>query len=240
MTSAPRRGRGFWYGLAIDVVGPLVMAVTVPVWRGGERLPATGPVLLASNHVSFVDPLTETMFVLAHGRIPRFLAKAGLWRVPLIGQVLAGGGHIPVHRDTRDAKGAYREALAALERGELVLVYPEATFTNDPDGWPMRGRPGIARLALASGAPVFPVAHWGGQRVLPRGKIVPRLLPRKTVYTYVGEPVDLSDLADAEPTREVLLTATARIMAAITTLLAEIRGEQPPETNRPPTRQPPT
>lgn len=199
----------------------------MPVWRGGERLPATGPVLLASNHLSFVDPLTEAVFVLAHGRIPRILAKSGLWRLPLLGRVLTNGGHIPVHRDTRDAKGAYRDALTALDRGELLLVYPEATFTKDPDGWPMRGRQGIARLALASGAPVYPVAHWGAQRILPPGKIVPRLLPRKTVHTYLGEPVDLSDLTGIPPTRDVLVTATARIMAAITAQLADIRGEQP-------------
>jgi 1-acyl-sn-glycerol-3-phosphate acyltransferase len=176
--------------------------------------------------VSFVDPLTETAFVLAQGRIPRYLAKAGLWRLPVIGRVLAGGGHIPVYRDTRDAKTAYRDALVALERGESVLVYPESTFTDDPDGWPMRGKTGVARMALASGVPVVPLAHWGGQRVLPRKKILPRLLPRKRVFTYVGEPVDLSDFAGAEPTRQVLTEATARIMAAITALLVEIRAEE--------------
>ncbi|HEX5403838.1 MAG TPA: lysophospholipid acyltransferase family protein [Pseudonocardiaceae bacterium] len=226
LARTPRRGRGFWYSMAIDLLWPWVMLFTVPVWRGGERVPATGPVLLASNHVSFVDPLTETAFVLAHGRIPRYLAKAGLWRMPVIGRVLAGGGHIPVYRDTRDAIAAYRDALVALERGESVMVYPEATFTNDPGGWPMRAKTGVARLALASGVPVVPLAHWGGQRVLPRTKWLPRLLPRKKVYTYVGEPVDLSDFAGLEPTRAVLTEATARIMAAITALLVEIRATE--------------
>jgi 1-acyl-sn-glycerol-3-phosphate acyltransferase len=226
LVRTPRRGRGFWYGLAIDLLWPAAMVFTVPVWRGGERVPADGPVLLASNHVSFLDPVTETAFVLAHGRIPRYLAKAGLWRIPVVGRVLAGGGHIPVYRDTRDAKAAYRDALLALERGEAVLVYPEATFTDDPDGWPMRGKTGIARLALASGVPVIPLAHWGSQRVLPRSKVLPRLLPRKRVFTYVGEPVDLSDFAGLEPTRQVLTEATARIMAAITELLVEIRATE--------------
>jgi 1-acyl-sn-glycerol-3-phosphate acyltransferase len=212
--------------MAIDLLWPWVMVFTVPVWRGGERVPASGPVLLASNHVSFVDPLTETAFVLAHGRIPRYLAKAGLWKLPVIGKVLAGGGHIPVYRGTRDAIAAYRDALVALERGESVMVYPEATFTDDPDGWPMRGKTGIARLALASGAPVVPLAHWGGQRVLPRKKWLPRLLPRKQVFTYVGEPVDLTEFAGAEPTRAVLTEVTARIMAAITDLLVEIRATE--------------
>jgi 1-acyl-sn-glycerol-3-phosphate acyltransferase len=227
LARTPRRGRGFWYSLAIDVLWPVVMTFTVPVWRGGERLPKTGPVLLASNHLSFVDPVTEAAFVLAHGRIPRFLAKAELWQLPLVGRVLSGGGHIPVHRDVRDAAGAYRDALAALEQDRVVLVYPESTFTKDPDGWPMRGRTGVARMALASGVPVYPVAHWGSQRVLPRKKVLPRLLPRKRVITYVGGPVDLSDFAGVEPNRTVLVEATARIMAAITDLLTEIRDTYP-------------
>lgn len=226
LARTPRRGRGFWYSVAIDLLWPWLMLFTVPVWRGGERVPVTGPVLLASNHVSFVDPISETAFVLAHGRIPRYLAKAGLWKLPVIGKVLAGGGHIPVYRDTRDAKAAYRDALAALERGEAVMVYPEATFTDDPDGWPMRGKTGIARLALASGVPVVPLACWGGQRVLPRKSTLPRLLPRKKVFTYVGEPVDLSDFTSADPTRAELTEATARIMAAITDLLVEIRATE--------------
>lgn len=223
LARTPRRGRGFWYGFAIDLLWLPAMAFTKPVWRGGERIPKHGPVLLASNHVSFIDPVTETAFVLAHDRIPRYLAKASLWRIPIVGRVLAGGRHIPVHRGTRDALSAYRSAIEALERGESVMVYPEATFTSDPDGWPMRGKTGVARMALASGAPVIPLAHWGTQRMLPRKKIMPRLFPRKKVYTYVGEPVDLSDFADVEPTREVLVAATARIMAAITELLREIR-----------------
>jgi 1-acyl-sn-glycerol-3-phosphate acyltransferase len=226
LARTPRRGRGFWFGLAIDLLWIPAMAATVPVWRGGERIPKQGPVLLASNHVSFVDPVTETAFVLAHDRIPRYLAKAGLWDIPIIGRVLAGGKHIPVRRDTGDVLTAYRSAIEALERGESVMVYPEGTFTKDPDGWPMRGKTGVARMALASGAPVIPLAHWGTQRILPRKKVLPRLIPRKKVYTYVGEPVDLSDFADVEPTREVLNAATARIMAAITDLLREIRATE--------------
>ncbi|HEX3791121.1 MAG TPA: lysophospholipid acyltransferase family protein [Pseudonocardiaceae bacterium] len=228
LARTPRRGRGFWYGVAIDALWTFAMAGIKPVWRGGEHVPETGGVLLASNHVSFVDPITETAFVLAHGRIPRYLAKASLWNIPLIGRVLAGGKHIPVRRGTRDVLAAYAGGLEALERGEAVLVYPEATFTSDPDGWPMRGKTGVARMALATGVPVVPIAHWGGQEVLPRKKLLPRLVPRRTVYTFVGPPVDLSDFADAEPTREVLATATKRIMAAITDLLADIRGETPP------------
>ncbi|HEX3589862.1 MAG TPA: lysophospholipid acyltransferase family protein [Pseudonocardiaceae bacterium] len=227
VTRIPRRGRGFWYGVAIDILYPIVMAFTVPSWRGGDHIPETGPVLLASNHLSFVDPVTEAAFVLAHGRIPRFMAKSGLWDLPVIGKVLADGGHIPVHRDVRDARGAYVAALAALERGEVLMVYPESTFTDDPDGWPMRGKTGVAKMALESGVPVVPIAHWGSQRVLPPKKILPRLLPRKRVSVHVGKPVDLSEFEGQRLSRTVLTEATERIMAAITDLLTEIRDTHP-------------
>jgi 1-acyl-sn-glycerol-3-phosphate acyltransferase len=226
----PRRGRGFWYGLAIDLVWPLLMTFTIPVWRGGGQVPRTGGALLASNHISFVDPIAGTAFVLAQGRIPRYLAKASLWRVPLIRRVLAGGGHIPVHRESASPMGAYTDAVAALDRGETVLVYPEGTFTSDEDGWPMRGKTGVARMALATGVPVIPIAQWGGQLVLPRRSFLPRLLPRKTLHVVAGLPVDLSDLVGQKPTRDVLAAATERIMAAITDLLAGIRDETPPGT----------
>jgi 1-acyl-sn-glycerol-3-phosphate acyltransferase len=230
LARTPRRGRGFWYGLAIDVLWPWLMVFTRQIWLGGENVPRSGGVLVASNHVSFLDPISGTGYVLAHGRIPRYLAKAELWKLPLVKSVLAGGGHIPVRRDTAAPLGVYSRALEALRAGAAVVVYPEGTFTDDPDGWPMRGRTGVARMALATGVPVVPVVHWGGQRVLVRGKAVPRLLPRHTVYVVAGKPVDLSDFLDQEPTPAVLRAATARIMAAITELVAEVRGETPPAT----------
>jgi 1-acyl-sn-glycerol-3-phosphate acyltransferase len=98
LARTPRRGREFWYGLAIDVLWPPLMLFTRQVWQGGQHVPRSGGVLLASNHVSFLDPISGTAFLLGHGRIPRYLAKAELWRMPVIGWVLAGGRHIPVHR----------------------------------------------------------------------------------------------------------------------------------------------
>ena len=226
----PRRRRGFWYGLAIDVLWPFVMVFCRSSWHGGENIPGSGPVLIASNHVSFADPVTVTAYVLAHGRIPRYLAKAGLWDIPVVRSVLAGGRHIPVHRGTSKATDAYRDAVTAVEAGECVLVFPEGTFTADPDGWPSvkQAKSGIARLALATGAPVVPIGHWGTQFVLPQKAKFPRLLPRKPVAIRTGPPVDLSDLLGVEPTREVVAEATERIMAAITEQLELARGEQAP------------
>jgi 1-acyl-sn-glycerol-3-phosphate acyltransferase len=219
----PRRGRGFWFGLAIDVLWPVVV-LFIPTRPAGQRhVPPTGGVLLACNHISFADPVSTTVFALVSGRVPRFMAKASLWRLPLVGWIMKSGRHIPVDRGTERAGLALSGAQRSVEQGECVAVYPEGTFTRDPDGWPMPGKSGVARAALASRVPVVPVAQWGTQRLLPRGSFLPRLLPRKRVDVVAGPEVDLSDLYGLEPTREVLDKATARIMAAITDLLVEIR-----------------
>ena len=228
LARTPRRRRGFWFGLAIDALWLPLMLFTRQVWQEGQHVPRSGGVLLASNHVSFLDPISGTAFVLGQGRIPRYLAKSELWRIPVIGRVLAGGGHIPVHRRRPDPAAVYANAFAALDRGEAVVVYPEGTFTTEESGWPMRGRVGIARMALTTGAPVIPIAHWGGQRVMRRGKVLPRLLPRATVHVVAGPPVDLSAYRDRPITAELLAEVTAVVMAAITDVLARVRGESPP------------
>lgn len=224
----PRRRRGFWFGLAIEVFWPVVMLSEVR-WRGREHIPRTGAVLVATNHLSDADPVVTTAFLLARGRLPRFLAKAELWRMPVVGRVMTAGGHIPVERD-RSGGDAYRHALAAVRRGECLAVYPEAKLTSDPAGWPMRGKSGLARIALTTGAPVVPVAHWGVQGVLPPGARRLRLRRRPRLWVAAGPPVDLSDLVvpGGAASLEALDVATRRVMAAITALLAEVRGEPAP------------
>jgi 1-acyl-sn-glycerol-3-phosphate acyltransferase len=222
------RSAGFWYGLAIAVIWPFAMFGTRIAWRGGEHLPRTGGALLAINHVSFSDPIFNVAFTVSHGRMPRFLAKSELWKVPIVRSVLGRGGHIPVYRASARAGDAYRDAIAAIKRGEIVAFYPEATYTADPDGWPMKAKNGIGRIALVTGAPVIPVANWGTQDVLPPGTARPRLLPRRKVTVVAGPPVDLSAWVGGPRTRSALDGATAAIMADVTRLVAEIRGETPP------------
>ena len=121
--------------------------------------------------------------------------------------------------------------MVAVRRGECVVVYPEGTLTRDPDLWPMVGKTGAARIALATGAPVIPVGQWGAHEVLPPYTIRPRLVPRKRVVMKVGDPVDLSDLSEAagpHPSTEVINQATARIMAALVAVVEELRGAQAP------------
>ncbi|MGH3566111.1 MAG: lysophospholipid acyltransferase family protein [Pseudonocardia sp.] len=222
------RGSGFWFGVAIAVIWPFAMFGTRIAFRGGEHVPRAGGALLALNHVSFSDPIFDVAFTICHGRMPRFLAKSELWSMPVVRRVLAGGGHIPVYRESARASDAYRDAIAALQRGEVVAFYPEATYTADPTGWPMKAKNGIGKIALVTGAPVIPVANWGTQDVLAPDSKNLRLWPRQRVTIVAGPPVDLSRWLGRPRTRTALDGATASIMIDVTALVAEIRGEEPP------------
>ncbi len=147
---------------------------------------------------------------------------------PPIYRVFIGSEMIPVRRGSDAANSSVEAAVAAVRAGACVVVYPEATITRDPGLWPMVGKTGAARIALATRAPVVPVAQWGAHRFLPPYSHRPVLWPPTTVYARAGAPVDLSDLYGATPTTEVLETATERIMAAITAELEIIRGERAP------------
>jgi 1-acyl-sn-glycerol-3-phosphate acyltransferase len=133
-----------------------------------------------------------------------------------------------VYRNTGRAADAFRAAVGAVESGKCVGVYPEGTLTRDPGLWPMVGKTGAARIALTTRCPVIPVAQWGPQEILAPYSKRPHLFPRKTMHVLAGPPVDLSDLHDHPLDAAVLREATARIMAAITALLVELRGEPAP------------
>jgi 1-acyl-sn-glycerol-3-phosphate acyltransferase len=109
-----------------------------------------------------------------------------------------------------------------------VVIYPESTATRDPSLWPMVSKTGAARLALATGAPVIPVARWGTWDILPYGSKKLKLFPRKTVRTIAGPPVDLSQWAGQQTSAKALRAATAAIMADVTALVAKLRDEEPP------------
>ena len=220
--------RGWAWSIAVPIIKPLLLATTRQDWVGGEKLPASGGFVLALNHISHVDPLTAAHIVYDHGRLPRYLAKSGLFKNKALGFFLRAAGQIPVERMSRNAAGAYDAAVAAVAAGECVVVYPEGTITRDPAGWPMTGRSGAARIALATGCPVIPVGQWGAQEILAPYSKKPDLVPRKRIRMIVGDPVDLSDLAALPATSDVIQQATDRIMAAITVLVEEIRCERAP------------
>lgn len=219
---------GWGYRLTVLVVLPFLRAVLRRDWRGQEHLPRTGGVIAVTVHASNLDPFTFAHFVHGNGRVMRFLAKSSLFTVPFLGALLRSAEQIPVHRGTDDASQAFTSAVAAVKAGQLVAVFPEGTLTRDPDMWPMRGKTGAARIALATGAPVVPIGQWGAHRVLPRyGKLL-RPFPRKTVHVWAGPPVDLDDLRGRPVDADVLRQATDRIMAALVAIVAAQRGETPP------------
>lgn len=224
-----RYGRlGFWYRLVIVAMKPLLRMTTIRDWHHQDRIPAKGGFILASNHVSYVDPLTLGLYVLEAGRTPKFLAKSSLFERPLIKHVFIGAKQIPVYRGTADASKALSAAVEAVEAGECLLIYPEGSATRDPDCWPMKARTGVARLALMTRAPVVPVAQWGPQRLWRYKAKLPHPFPRKRIEITTGTPVDLSAYVDREMTADVLREVTDLIMARITDLLIELRGGQPP------------
>ncbi|WP_043235577.1 lysophospholipid acyltransferase family protein [Streptomyces violaceusniger] len=221
---------GFWYRTAAVLCKPPLVVLFKRDWHGMEHIPADGGFITAINHNSYLDPLSYAHFQYNTGRVPRFLAKAALFRGGFMGTMLRGTGQIPVYRESTDAANAFRAAVDAINKGECVAFYPEGTLTRDPDMWPMRGKTGAARVALLTKAPVIPVAQWGANEAVPpyaKEKRV-RLFPRKTLKVLAGPPVDLSGFYGQEPTAEVLRAATDVIMDAITDLLSEVRGEPAP------------
>jgi 1-acyl-sn-glycerol-3-phosphate acyltransferase len=221
--------RGWAFDIAVPIVKSSLLATTKRTWIDGEKIPATGGCILVFNHVSHVDPLTAAHLVYDHGRMPRYLAKSGLFKNRALSYFLRSAGQIPVERLTKNAKGAFDAAVAAVRAGECVVVYPEGTLTRDPDLWPMVGKTGAARIALETGCPVIPVGQWGAHHLLYPYAKRPHLFPRTKITMKVGDPVLLDDLAAVQPrTLDAINRATDRIMAALTALVEDLRGETAP------------
>ncbi|MFL6159602.1 MAG: lysophospholipid acyltransferase family protein [Marmoricola sp.] len=220
--------RGWAWTFVVSIVKPTLLTATKHEWVDGEKIPATGGCVVAMNHISHIDPLTLGWLLYEHGRLVRYLAKDALFEVPLFKYVVRDARMIPVSRSSTDAAKAFEAAVEAIRDGGCVGVYPEGTITKDPTGWPMRGKTGAARMALATGCPVIPIGQWGAQEILAPYTARPHLFPRRTARYKVGDPVDLSDLRGRPLTNEVLHEATDRIMAAIAGLVADLRGEPAP------------
>jgi 1-acyl-sn-glycerol-3-phosphate acyltransferase len=183
-------------------------------------VPTDGPVVVAGNHISVADPLVLACAVHRAGRLPRFLAASGLFDAPVLGRLMAATGHVRVRRGHPSASLALRCALDALRAGECVAIYPEGGITSDPAYRPSAARTGLVRLALASGAPVIPVAQWGTQDLVGRsGRVFPGG-PWPQVTVSFGPAIALPVPATAgQPTGDELRTATEAVMSAICALL---------------------
>jgi 1-acyl-sn-glycerol-3-phosphate acyltransferase len=223
-----RRGLGFWRRFAVVVVKPVLTVWTKRDWSGMAHLPPEGGLIVAANHLSEFDPLAVAHFVYDAGRWPQFLTKSSLFTIPVLGWLLRAVRQIPVYRGTADAVKSLEAAIAAVRAGDCVLVYPEGTTPKSGDLWPQRGKTGVARLFLQTGAPVVPVVSWGPEKVYdPRTRKI-RLRPRSPVTVVAGPPVDLSAWDGAPTTPANLYAITDQIMTVLRDLLAEVRGETAP------------
>jgi len=205
-----------FYWVMRAIAAPLLRAFFRPWVRGAEHVPADGPVILASNHLavidSFVLPITLPRKVRFIGKEEYFTGR-GLW-----GRVKAGFfrgvGTIPVDRSGgKKSEAALRTGLQVLEEGGVFGIYPEGT--RSPDGRLYRGKTGVARLALASGAPVVPVAMIGTDKAQPLGRVIPKPL---RVGIVIGEPMDFSRYQGMGHDRFILRSVTDEIMYALMSL----------------------
>ncbi len=224
-----RERGGFWVGFTAAIFYPLSWFASYR-YRRADRVPRSGGALLVLNHVSHFDPVVDAVFVHRQRRVPRFMAKASLFAIPVLKQILIGSGGIPVYRGASNAGDALREAHRTLREGKIVVIYPEGTITRDPEGWMKHSYTGVARLALENDVPVIPIARWGTNLVLDGYRKKFRPFPRKTVEYSVGEPIDLDKYRALPQSASLRREVTDLITGEVTTLLAELRGAQPPAT----------
>ena len=217
------------YLVTRTVLAPVARLIYRPVIEGREHIPRTGPVLLASNHLSFSDsfviPLVAPRRVVFLAKSEYFTGKGlrGLW----VRWLFTATGAVPVRRGTHGAaQEALDSAMEILNDGHAFVIYPEGT--RSLDGRLYRGRTGVAWLALTAGCPVVPVALSGTQDIQPVGSRLPRI--RKITVRF-GEPLDFSHLQGAKP-GPARREATDAIMAAIHELSGQELARsynQPPE-----------
>ncbi|MFC4783006.1 lysophospholipid acyltransferase family protein [Nocardioides sp. MAHUQ-72] len=194
-----------WYRLTVWVgrLALRVLGVTTR-WTGEHHLPATGPVLLASVHVSYPDFLFVGKAALARGRAVRFMCRHDVWQVPGVRRAMESMRHVPV--DRRVPAAAYLQARSLLVAGEAVCVFPEAGISHS---FTVRSlMRGVAALARETGVPVVPVVVWGGQRLFTVGRDGRRgswdLRRGRTVDVRFGAPVPVPPGADLVATTEEL------------------------------------
>ncbi len=223
-----RSEKTFAWRFFAAIVVPAVLFLTRFRFRNVEKIPATGSFIMVFNHYSDFDPLVTAYTLWKHGRAPHYLAKASLFRIPIVGRAFQITDQVPVER----AVGGAAPIAAAgrlIDKQLALVIYPEGTLTRDPDMWPMRGKYGAVRLALEHDIPIIAAASWGAQRVLPRWSKKISLFPRKTVEVVIGDEVDLTAWKGRHAEGPALAAATAAVMEAVVDLVEQLRGETAPE-----------
>jgi len=213
MESGSGAGRAVYWTLKNVLLGPAIIKIFRPISEGTEHVPDKGAAIIASNHLSFADWL---FMPLALDRRITFIAKSDYFtRAGLKGwfqkRFFAGTGQVPIDRSGgRASESALRAGLKVLQRGELFGIYPEGTRSHD--GRLYKGRTGVARLALLSGAPVIPSAILCTDIIAPPGKIITKVVSPTVKF---GEPLDFSRYEGMSDDRFILRSITDEIMYAI-------------------------
>ncbi|MEM1334569.1 MAG: lysophospholipid acyltransferase family protein [Actinomycetota bacterium] len=242
--------RPAWSGRLVYAIGSAVVGVFLAVFSRfrvarlrGQRKVANnlpdGPIIVIANHTSYLDGLLLAIVARRMGRTLRMLATAGVFRAPIVGGLARRVGFIPVERRGPDPAAALGPALDALAAGEAVGLFPEGRISRDPQQWPERARTGMVRLALRSGAPVVPIAMVGAHRVIPRRRILSRVMLnavlRPEVAVVVGTPIDVVALVppaaqDAGPEDVPELRAvTDQVMGELVALVERLRASTAPD-----------
>ena len=210
------------YSFALNLLAPGVAGAMCWTMEGTEHIPLEGPVIIASNHSSYLDPISLAWVADARRRKVRFLAKEQLFSKPGFGQLLSATNQIPVARGKQDAANALNEAVGALHDGACVAVFPEGTISLDLE--PMVGKTGTARLAQQAGVAVTPVGMWGAHRIMFKGRR-PNPEPFVAQVAVVGAPILV---APDDDIRE----ATDRIMQGICDCVQRARSIYPQRPRR--------
>jgi 1-acyl-sn-glycerol-3-phosphate acyltransferase len=207
------------YEVVHTVVAPAARLVWRPEVRGARHIPRSGPVILASNHLSFADSL---VIPIVAPRKVAFLAKSDYFTGTGLSGALTRAwftsmGMLPVDRDdSKAALGSLETALEVLGRGEAFGIYPEGTRSRD--GRLYRGRTGVAHLALTAGCPVVPVGLRGTEHLQPVGARLPRIVK---VSVEFGEPIEVAGRFEGVPLGRARREVTDEIMAAIQRLTGQ-------------------
>lgn len=221
-----------WYHVAKNLLEPPVRLWFNWRFEGLDRVPASGPLIVAGNHLSYVDPAAHAYFMVKAGRRPRFLAKRELFDHRLLGPALRGTRQISVDRGSGDPT-SLEQAARALRDGEVVVVYPEGTTTTtSADFSPGRGKTGAIRLAFATGVPILPVATWGGQYVW-RKEGRQSLAFGRPIWVRAGDLFDAAGRAAGDERAVTARRLTDELMGEIGTLVASLRSGYPQRWPRP-------
>jgi 1-acyl-sn-glycerol-3-phosphate acyltransferase len=203
----------FYWLMKHLIAGPLLKGIFRPWVIGLENVPAHGAVILASNHLSFIDSVFLPLVVDRH---VSFLAKSDYFtRKGFKGwatkSFMIATGQIPIDRSGGKAsEDSLSTGLAVLARGEILGIYPEGT--RSPDGKLYRGRTGVARMILEGDVPVVPVAMVDTEKIMPIGTRLPKV---GRIGIVIGEPLDFSRFRGMEGDRFILRSVTDEIMYAL-------------------------